>query len=147
MRNFSLGVNRRDLLLFAAAAVLGVLLTIVWDLFVEPMITGMAGDNAQQFNKYILTVLLLGLCVLVSVVSLGAARSEQRRDRRSLVAGLMVRFGIAMQLIGLIVTPIALYYATDPTRSVPIGFASFTLVLLGIFVAGFGGNALLPRRA
>jgi len=28
-----------------------------------------------------------------------------------------------------------------------VAFASFTAVLLGLFVAGFGGNVLAPARA
>jgi hypothetical protein len=55
--------------------------------------------------------------------------------------------GLGMQIFGLLIAPIGLYFETDPTRSVPIGFAAFTAVFFGVFVAGFGGNMLAPPRA
>jgi hypothetical protein len=55
--------------------------------------------------------------------------------------------GLAMQIFGLIITPVGLFYETNPVISVPIGFASFLTVFFGVFIAGFGGNMLAPPRA
>ena len=158
MGNFSLGVSRRDLILFAGASVVGIALTILWHLFLIGPISSLFQANAQIANKYFLTAVLTGLSFVVTLASLAIAPRERRENDRpvtrglrsrlgSLLPGFLVRFGLALEIIGILITPIGLYYATDPNRSVPIGFASFTMVFLGLFLAGIGGNMLAPRRA
>ena len=158
MRNFSLGVSRRDLILFAGASVVGIALTILWHLFLIGPISSLFPANSQIANKYFLTFVLMGLSFVVTLASLVIAPRERRDNGRParrrlrsrlapLLPGFLVRFGLALEIIGILITPIGLYYATDPTRSVPVGFASFTMVFLGLFLAGIGGNMLAPRRA
>lgn len=139
MRNFSLGVGRRDAVIFTGATILVILLTIVWDLFLVDLI------GTQALNKYFLTVVLFGLALVLAFVSAIAAGRNGRS--RGMVSSLLARFGLALQIFGIMITPIGLYYATNPTRSVPIGFAAFSSVILGIIIAGIGGNMLVPRRA
>ena len=145
MRNFSLGVPRRDLILFAAATVLAIAVTIVWMLFLVDIIGGFWVGNEQRINKYFLTVVLIGLAIVVSAVSLLGARRES--GARGMLPGFLVRFGLALQIFGILITPIALRYSTNPTISVPVGFASFTTVFAGLFLAGLGANMQVPRRA
>ena len=148
MRNFKLGVGRRDLILFVGATLLVIAFTIVWTLFLVDFIGSLWRGEEQRINKYFLALFLLGLAGAVTLVSLGVAqRGGGRPDIRALLPGFMVRFGLALQVFGICITPIGLYYATDPTRSVPLGFAAFTAVFLGLFIAGFGGNMIAPRRA
>ncbi len=148
MRNFSLGVDRRNIGLFVLGSLAAFGLTVVWHLFLVEPITNFAPGNAQRLNKYVLTFLLFGLSGAVTLASLALSRREGRRaGLLGLVPGLMVRFGLALQIFGTVITPVGLYYAADPTRSVPVGFAAFTMVFLGLFVAGFGGNMFAPRRA
>ncbi len=148
MRNFSLGVDRRNIGLFALGSLAALGVTIVWHLFLVGPITNFAPNNAQRLNKYVLTFLLFGLAGAVTLVSLALSRREGRRPGLlGLLPGVMVRFGMALQIFGIMITPIGLYYATNPTRSVPVGFASFSGVMLGLIIAGVGGNMLLPRRA
>jgi hypothetical protein len=147
MRSFISELDRRDMVLYAGGLVLAIILTILWDLFLEPVVSNMFPDNAQVFNKYLLAVLIVGLAAVVALVSLVAAqRSGGLPTRNALIAGVLVRFGIALELLGITIIPIALYYSSDPTRSVPIGFAAFTAVFAGLFLAGIGGNMLAPRR-
>ncbi len=148
MRNFNLGVDRRNIFLFVLGSLLALGVTVFWDFFLLGPITDFAPDNAQNLNKYVLTLLLFGLSAAVTLASLALSRREGRRPGMlGLLPGLMVRFGLALQIFGTVITPIGLWYAGDPTRSVPIGFAAFAMVFLGLFVAGFGGNMIAPRRA
>lgn len=154
MRNFSLGVGRRDLALFGGATLLALIVTVVWHLFMIEPITAFFPNYAQLANKYILTFIIYGLALLVAVLSVllarrGAAEANRANEmgRSSMLAQFLVRFGVALEILGLIITPVGLFYATDPTRSVPVGFASFTAIFVGLFLAGIGGNMLAPRRA
>src|SRR5688572_5823565 len=129
MRNFISGLDRRDVALYAGGLVLAIVLTVLWDLLLEPAVSSMFPDNAQVFNKYLLAFIVVGLAVLVTLISLVAAqRGGGLATRNALIAGLLVRLGIALEILGIAIIPIALYYSSDPTRSVPIGFASFTAV-------------------
>ena len=148
MRNFSLGVGRRDLVLFGGVTLLALVITVVWHLFMIEPINAFFPNYAQLANKYILTLIVFGLAFLAAVVSLLLARRGAAEVGRSwMIAQFLVRFGVALEILGLIVTPIGLLYATDPQRSVPVGFASFTAIFVGLFLAGIGGNMLAPRRA
>ncbi len=148
LRRINLGVSRTDLLLFVLAIVAALVLTVLWHLFLIDLIGSVMPGNEQLANKYFLTFILLGLSALVTLVSLFVARREGGvRTRHDLIAGVMIRFGLALQIIGIIITPIGLVFATDPERSVPVGFAAFTMVFLGLFISGFGGNMVAPRRA
>ena len=151
MRNFNLGVGRRDLGLFTGAALLAIVVALLWHLFLIDAITNVVPycqSNSQVCNKWFLTLVIGGLAVAVSLVSLMlAGRSRGGMTRHDQIAGFMIRFGLAMQIFGILITPLGLVYATDPTRSVPVGFAAFTLAFIGIFLAGFGGNMVAPRRA
>ena len=143
MRNFNLGVGRRDLVFFAGATILMIVLTIVWDLVLADVIVD------QALNKYFLTLVLFGLAAVVAfLTSLAAGRGDgARTGLRGRLPGLIVRFGMALQIFGTMITPIGLFHATNPTRSVPVGFAAFSAVMIGLIIAGIGGNMLVPRRA
>ena len=146
MRNFNLGVPRRELLLFAGAAVVALVITILWDLLLVDPIAVMFPNNSQVANKYLLTFLMYGLAFLAAVVSLFLARrSGGETTRGHLIAGFLIRFGLALEVFGLLITPVALVHATNPTRSVPVGFAFFACVFVGIVLAGIGGNIIAPR--
>lgn len=148
MRNFSLGVSRRDIMLFALASLVAIGLTIGWHLALVDLVGSFSRGNEQRANKYFLTVVIFGLAFVAALASLALAqRGGARPSLFGLLPGFLVRFGIALQLFGTLITPIGLFYATNPTRSVPVGFAAFSAVILGIIIAGVGGNMLLPRRA
>ncbi len=148
MRNFNLGVRRLDIALFALAALAAVGFTVLWHLTMVDWIGSLWRGNEQRINKYFLTVVLYGLAFGVTIVSLGLAHLRGPRPGLfALLPGFLVRFGLALQIFGILIMPIALWYAGDPTRSVPIGFASFSTLFIGVFIAGFGGNMIAPRRA
>ena len=148
----SLGIgSRRDILLFVVATIAALGLTVVWAFVLVNFIA--AGD--QTVNKYLLTIATLGLAALTGLVPLllrwdrepdGGRRGRFGLSNRA-IAAFMVRFGIAAQIFAVLTCLVGLYFATDPTRSVAIAFWTFTLALLGLFVAGFGGNVLAPARA
>ena len=146
----SLGIgSRRDILLFVGASIVALGITIVWAF---ALVESIDGGN-QTTNKYLLSVVILGIAFLVGAIPLllrwdGDAGGRGRFGLSShAIAAFMVRFGLAAQIIAVLITTVGLYFATDPTRSVPVAFASFTAMLLGLFVAGFGGNMLAPARA
>jgi predicted neutral ceramidase superfamily lipid hydrolase len=139
MRNFSLGVGRRDLIIFAGSTILMLVLTIVWDLFLVETI------SSQALNKYFLTLVLFALAAVVAFLS--AVAAGRSAGIRGMLPSLVTRFGLALQIFGTMITPIGLFYATNPTRSVPVGFAAFSAVMLGMIIAGVGGNMLVPRRS
>jgi hypothetical protein len=151
MRNFSLGVGRRDLGLFAGAAIVAIVLALLWHLFLVDLIGNSipyCQNNSQICNKYFLTFVIYALAFAVSAASLLLARrATGEMTRHNMIAGFLIRFGLALQIFGMLITPLGLYYATDPTRSVPVGFTAFSCVFLGVFLAGFGGNMVAPRRA
>lgn len=131
--------SRRDVVLFVIATLLLLAFTMVWAVFLTPII------NDQVLNKYFLTLVILIAAAVPALIPrfLPGWGGTERRPW----AAFMVRFGMALLIFGVLITPIGLFYATDTQRSVPVAFASFTAVLLGIFVAGFGGNMLAPPRA
>lgn len=137
--------SRRDVLLFVAASVLMLAVEVVWLLVLEPLVNNLAGPNGQLYNKYVLTLLVLGVAALAAFVP--NLMPNWGRSERKPRASFMVRFGIALQIFGLLISPIGLLYATDPAISVPVAFAAFTAVLIGVFVAGFGGNMIAPAHA
>jgi len=150
LENLGIG-SRRDILLFVATSILAFGITVVWAFALVEFIAG--GD--QTLNKYLLTIVILGIAFLAGAIPL-LLRWDREEDGRGrgrfglssrAIAAFMVRFGLAAQIFGVLITLVGLYFATDPTRSVPVAFASFTAVLLGLFVAGFGGNVLAPARA
>lgn len=148
----SLGIgSRRDIVLFTAASIVALGLTIAWAFVLVNFIAG----ADQTINKYLLTIAMLGIAALTGIVPLllrwdrepeGSPRGRFGLSNRA-IAAFMVRFGLAAQIIAVLTCLVGLYFATDPTRSVPIAFSTFTLALLGLFVAGFGGNVLAPARA
>lgn len=147
LRNFNLGADRRDVVLFVVGTILALGLTVFWDQILVAPITASFPNNAQVVSKYVLCLIILLLAGVISVLSLiSSRRSTRDGGPRQPVAGLMIRFGLALQIFGILITPIGLFYATNPTRSVPVGFTAFTAVFLGLFIAGIGGNLVAPRR-
>ncbi len=148
MRNFNLGVRRSDLLLYAIGAVLAFVVTVAWDLVLVDPISAQFPNNSQIANKYVLTFFMYGLAFLATIVSLVMARrGGGETTRATLLAGFLIRFGLALEVFGILITPIGLWYATNPTRSVPVGFTAFSCIFVGILLAGVGGNIVAPRRA
>jgi hypothetical protein len=138
--------DRRDVLLFTALGIVSIVVTLGWALLVLSGIFNI--ENIEVFgislpNTYFLTLIVFGISALAAVLP----RVLWARDERKPRATLMVRFGMALQIFGILITPIGLWWATNPIISVPVGFASFTAVLLGMFIAGFGGNMLAPAKA
>lgn len=129
--------SRRDVLLYVVATIVVLVICAAWAVLVVPIF------NDQVLNKYLITIVFLVISIAMGFVG-GIPRL--RGSRRSLGA-FMVRAGMAMQIFGTAISLVGLFYATDPSRSVPVAFAAFTLVFLGIFVAGFGGNMLAPKSA
>ncbi len=133
-------VSWPDIILFTLVIVGVLVVVILWSL---P--NSVADRFDQSTNKYLVTVVFLGAAAVVAI--LPRFLPMWKREGRSLLAAAMVRFGLALEIMAVLACAIALYYANDPARSVPIGFAAFTGVLLGMVTAGIGGNKLAPPRA
>lgn len=133
-------VSWPDIILFALVIAGVLVITILWSL---P--NSMADRFSQSTNKYLLALLFLGAAAIVTILPRFLPR--WKREEHSLLGATMVRFGIALEIMAVLACGIALYSANDPARSVPVGFAAFTAVLVGIIVAGIGGNKLAPPRA
>jgi hypothetical protein len=129
--------DRRDVFLFVLLGVLAIAVTIAWALLITPIYSSATSGKAITLGTLLILSILAGL---IPYFTWG-------RGSRRPIAALMVRIGLALQIFGLIVTPIGLVYETNPVISVPVGFASFLTVFFGVFIAGFGGNMLAPPRA
>ena len=128
---------RRDVLIYAVGVIALLAFTVLWALFIAPITIPFLGQ------KLFLWIIVLGFSALVAVASwIGGGRSAPRP-----IARLMVRLGLAMEILALTITPIGLFYATNPIVSVPVGFAAFLTMFFGVFIAGFGGNMIAPPRA
>ncbi len=128
--------DRRDVLLFAGVGLALFGFTVAWALFLANITIPVIGQKI-----FLLLVVLAASVVVAFLPRLAWARSEDRP-----LARLMVRLGLAMQILGLVITPIGLFYESNPVVSVPVGFASFLAVFFGVFIAGFGGNMITPPR-
>lgn len=132
---------RRDVLLFVALGVAALGFAIVWALFLAAPIAQATGSTTAN-NFLVLGVILLLSAIAAAIPFVTSGRSETRPIARA-----MVRLGLGMEIFGLLVTPVGLFFESDPIISVPIGFASFLVVFFGVFIAGFGGNMLAPKAA
>lgn len=128
IRSFDIA-DRRDVLLFVVLAI------VVFALTALMAVTG-------NINK----LYTLGLLIITSVIAAVIPAFTWGRGESRPRARFMVRLGLAMQVFGVIMTPVGLYYETNPVISVPVGFAAFLSVFFGVFIAGFGGNMLAPPR-
>lgn len=126
--------DRRDVLLFLVVGVLLFGVVAAW----SQLLTGLL-DTWN--NLFVLGLVLLASVAVAFIAHVSWGRNADRRRAR-----FMVRLGLAMQIFGTLITPIGLYFETNPIISVPIGFASFLVVFFGVFIAGFGGNMLAPPR-
>ncbi len=140
------GLNPVEVGLWAAGFVLMLGITIAWDLLLVEPISSMSPNQAQANNKYFLFVVVAVVALVFTVISMALAARRDPAVRAHPVANFCVRLGIALQLFGLATVPVGLFYATNPTRSVPVGFAYFTAAFMGLFLAGFAGNALAAAR-
>lgn len=129
--------DRRDIGLFVVAGLALFAFSVVWALFLSGLTIPVIGQ------KVFMLLVVLAFSALVAVIPRLTWGSGETRPG----ARLMVRLGLAMQIFGLIITPVGLFYETNPVISVPIGFAAFLTVFFGVFIAGFGGNMLAPPRA
>ncbi|HEY0604454.1 MAG TPA: hypothetical protein VGD58_16145 [Herpetosiphonaceae bacterium] len=129
--------DRRDIGLFVVVGLALFAFTVVWALLLSGLAIPLIGQ------KGLMLVVVLAASALVAIIPRVTWGSNETRPR----ARLMVRLGLAMQIFGLIITPVGLFYETNPVISVPIGFAAFLTVFFGVFIAGFGGNMLAPPRA
>jgi hypothetical protein len=132
--------NRRDVLLFTVAALVVFGITVVWGV----VLAEIAPFNSQNISKYFLVLLFFASAALVAFIPRLLRWNRQEDHPR---ARLLVRFGLALELFAVLASLVGLAYATDPSRSVPVGFATFTAMLIGVFAAGFGANALAPAKA
>jgi hypothetical protein len=129
--------DRRDIGLFVVVGLALFAFTVVWALFLADINIPVIGQNL-----FMLLVVMAASAIVAFIPRISWGSSETRPGAR-----LMVRLGMGMQIFGLIITPVGLFYETNPVISVPIGFASFLTVFFGVFIAGFGGNMLAPPRA
>lgn len=129
--------DRRDIGLFVVVGLALFALTVVWALFLSGLPIPIIGQNG------LMLLMVLAASALVAIIPRVTWGSNETRPG----ARLMVRLGLAMQIFGLIITPVGLFYETNPVISVPVGFAAFLTVFFGVFIAGFGGNMLAPPRA
>lgn len=127
--------DRRDVLLFAVVGLLLFGVVTAWSLFLTSLL-----DTWN--NLFVLALVLLASLLVAVIPGISWDRNGLRPRAR-----FMVRLGMAMQIFGVLITPVGLYFETNPVISVPIGFASFLTVFFGVFIAGFGGNMLAPPRA
>lgn len=129
--------DRRDIGLFVVVSLALFAFTVVWALFLAQLPILIIGQ------KGLMLLVVMAASALVALVPMFTwGRGERRPGAR-----FMVRLGLAMQIFGLIITPVGLFYETNPVISVPIGFAAFLTVFFGVFVSGFGGNMIAPPRA
>ena len=132
--------SRRDVLLMTVATLVVFAIVTVWGV----LLVGRAPFESQNVSKYVLTVLFFGAAAVVAVVPF-VLRWD--RDAGHPIARLIVRACIALQLFAVVSSVIGLLYATNPIVSVPVGFATFTAMLIGLLGAGFAGNTLAPATA
>lgn len=126
--------DRRDVLLFTVVGLLLFGVVTAWSLFLTATL--------DTWNNLFVLGLVLAASLLVAIIpGVSWGRNETRPRAR-----FWVRVGLAMQIFGTLITPIGLYFETNPIISVPIGFAAFLTVFFGVFVAGFAGNMLAPPR-
>jgi len=133
--------SRRDVLLMTAATLVVFAITTVWGVLLAGQVDPFRGQNA---SKYFLTLLFFAAAAVVGLLPYLTKWGRQEDHR---LARLFVRSGTALMLFAIVASVIGLLYATDPIRSVPVGYATFTAMLIGLFMAGFAGNALRPDRA
>lgn len=129
--------DRRDVLLFVVVGLALFAFTVVWALFLAQIQIPIIG----QTNFLFLVV------IVASVVVALIPRSLWGRNETRPLARLFVRLGLGLQIFGLVITPVGLYFETNPVISVPVGYASFLAIFFGVFIAGFAANALAPARA
>lgn len=129
--------ERRDVLLFTVLSLAVIGFSVVWALFLANLPIPLIGQNG------FVLLAVLGFSVLAAAIPYVTWGRHETRP----LARAMVRFGLALQIFGILITPVGLYYATNPVVSVPVGFASFLTMFFGVFIAGFGGNMIAPPRA
>ncbi len=134
-------VPRNDALLVVALGVVIVGLGIVWAALLADPIFLRFGSSSP--NNWLMLLTLIGFAALAAAIP----RFTWGRDESRPIARAMVRFGISLQIFAVLMTPIGLYFETDPVVAVPVGYGTFLAMFLGVFVAGFGGNMLAPPRA
>lgn len=132
---------RRDVLLMTAATLVVFIITAVWGV----LLAGEVGPfRNQNISKYFLTLLFFAAAGAVAALPY---LTKWDRQAGHVIARAVVRFGVALMLFGVVASLVGLFYATDPTRSVPVGFATFAAFLPGLLLAGFAGNSLAPDKA
>lgn len=130
---------RRDVQLFVVLGLAALVFSIVWALFLaQPIATATGSTTANNF-------LMLGVVLLLSLIAAAIPFLTQRGSETHPIARAAVRLGMGMQIFGLLITPIGLFFEANPVISVPVGFASFLVVFFGVFIAGFGANSLAPK--
>lgn len=122
----------RDILLFVGVGLVVFVITVVWALTFSSVVG----------NIFTLSLIVLAAAIVTIIPYFTWGRSESHPIARA-----FVRFGLGLQVFGLLITPVGLYYETTPDISVPVGFGSFLAVFFGVFIAGFGGNFIAPKRA
>ena len=131
---------RRDVLLMAAATIVVFIITAVWAV----QLVGENPFRSQNASKYFLTFLFFAAAAAVAAFPF---LTKWDRQAGHPLARAVVRFGVALMLFAVFSSLIGLFYATDPTRSVPVGFATFAAMLTGLLTAGFAANSLAPDKA
>ncbi|GAC1359593.1 MAG: hypothetical protein NVS4B8_01660 [Herpetosiphon sp.] len=144
-----LGFTPLQIGLWIAGMVVAFVMTLAWDQLLVERISSLSTNNGQIYNKYFLTLVMFILAAVWAVLSLLLGRRNDVAagpGNHQRLGAVLVAFGTALMLLGSAIIPIGLYYHNIPTRSVPVGFAYFTTVFIGLFVAGVGGNMRAPRR-
>lgn len=131
---------RRDVLLMTAATLVVFIITAVWGV----LLVNNDPFRSQNVSKYFLTFLFFAAAAAVAALPF---LIKWDRQAGHAIARAVVRFGVALMLFAVFASLVGLFYATDPTRSVPVGFATFAAMLTGLLAAGFAANSLAPDKA
>lgn len=93
-------------------------------------------------------VLLYGAASVVLLVAWGVALARGVMTIHDALARFLVRFGLALAIYITVVQLVALLTPgwRTPTQGIPVLFALTLHALVGVFIAGFGGNMLWRDR-
>lgn len=124
---------------FPQLLVIGVLTILAWMMLNFWVVSGFLNSPAVGIYGGLSVVLLLAWAV---AMAFGVIRTHDA------LARFMVRFGLALALFITIVQLVALLTPEwrSPTQGIPVLYTLTMNALVGVFIAGFGGNMLWRDR-
>ncbi len=119
--------------------IIGVLTFLAWMVLNFWVVSGFLNSPA---------VLIYGAASVVLLIAWGVALARGVMTIHDALARFMVRFGLALALYITVVQLVALLTPgwRTPTQGIPVLFALTLHALVGVFIAGFGGNMLWRDR-